>query len=861
MTDSARRLDAAELLAHAGWLRSLARSLVRDDADDVVQATMLAAVRTPPREGVPLAPWLARVARHLSLNTRRAATRRAHHEHAVPSAPAAESPAESVARAEMFEEVVRAVLALEPIHRDVVLLRFFDGLEMQDVAARLAVPLETARTRLKRALAVLRERLDRKYGERAAWAVVLVPAGAIPAGDATPATSTGVGTAMRVAAGALVVGAVAATWIALRPRQVAVGDAPAAHAVETAAVPRGRARATETAPPAKDAAAATTAAVVPTRWVLRGRLTGIENDDAKSAAVSVYVWNRDMDEAHPPQALRLTPAADGTFESDIAVGVAPKTVGLVVIAEHADYLRGRAEIPTPKTPEVDAAGTAVLACSIAMRRAAIATVRVTDERGDPVPGARVAAFTVEDRAPREWPTDHADTDAAGAARLRTEPGAKSLVVATKSGLAPASATADADGARLTIALPQGETIGGRVTLNGSPVADARVRVRFWESGGRTLDLGGPEIHWQEDGSVATQETFVSTGADGRYVATGLAETNWSIEVVADGRGHDLTGFRRHEEAPADDADFDIAAAHVTVEVRCGNEPVAGVWLSGLGAVRSAKTGADGRAEADVAPGRRYQISVRQAGYRETTKQFVAPAAGGTDVVVIALETLPRGAVEVLVRDADGRPVPSASLALFRDGTAVSWHADHMTLRRTNDDGQFVAEGVEPGRWHVVVRAGRNWMADFSWNGDEGTWLDAAADVEVGDGTKEIAVTVRRGGRLRIAARDAKGTILAAACAIRDEAGAAVPCSFTTRYGNRGACSMSEGHLGLNAPTDVDEALPAGRYRVTLSHAGFEEKTLDAVIESGKTCVLDVTMDGGGEAPPHSVAIPVQAQEK
>src|SRR5262245_53645134 len=172
MTDSARRFDAAELLAHAGWLRALAASLVRDDADDVVQATMLAALRTPPREGVPLAPWLARVARHLSLNTRRAASRRAHHAHAVPPAPAAPSPAESVARAEMFEEVVRAVLDLEPIHRDVVLLRFFNGLEWPETAARLSVPVETARTRLKRALAVLRERLDRKYGERAAWALL-----------------------------------------------------------------------------------------------------------------------------------------------------------------------------------------------------------------------------------------------------------------------------------------------------------------------------------------------------------------------------------------------------------------------------------------------------------------------------------------------------------------------------------------------------------------------------------------------------------------------------------------------------------------------------------------------------------------
>lgn len=72
--------------------------------------------------------------------------------------------------------------------------------------------------------------------------------------------------------------------------------------------------------------------------------------------------------------------------------------------------------------------------------------------------------------------------------------------------------------------------------------------------------------------------------------------------------------------------------------------------------------------------------------------------------------------------------------------------------------------------------------------------------------------------------------------------------------------MGEGHLGRSAPTDLDEALPAGRYGVTLSLDGFDEKSLEAVVEEGRTCVLDVTMDGG-DAPRRPVAIPVQAQEK
>src|SRR5882724_8765974 len=159
-------IDPEDLLANAGWLHALARGLVADGhrADDVVQQTFAAAVEHPPGDDVPLRPWLARVARNFAIKTLRSEGRRARHESDAPPPAAPPSPAESVARAEMFREVVDAVLALEPIYRDVVLARFFDGLEMTAAATRLGVPVDTARTRLKRALAMLRERLDRKYG-------------------------------------------------------------------------------------------------------------------------------------------------------------------------------------------------------------------------------------------------------------------------------------------------------------------------------------------------------------------------------------------------------------------------------------------------------------------------------------------------------------------------------------------------------------------------------------------------------------------------------------------------------------------------------------------------------------------------
>jgi len=57
-----------------------------------------------------------------------------------------------------------------------MLLRFFGNLPPRDVARRLQVPVETVRTRIKRALAMLRARLDSLHGgDRRAWCVMLVP--------------------------------------------------------------------------------------------------------------------------------------------------------------------------------------------------------------------------------------------------------------------------------------------------------------------------------------------------------------------------------------------------------------------------------------------------------------------------------------------------------------------------------------------------------------------------------------------------------------------------------------------------------------------------------------------------------------
>ena len=57
----------------------------------------------------------------------------------------------------------------------------------------------------------------------------------------------------------------------------------------------------------------------------------------------------------------------------------------------------------------------------------------------------------------------------------------------------------------------------------------------------------------------------------------------------------------------------------------------------------------------------------------------------------------------------------------------------------------------------------------------------------------------------------------------------------------------------------NEALSPGRYQVTLSYDGGAEKVVDAEIVAGKTCVLDVTLDGVAGARPRPSVAPAQAK--
>lgn len=266
------RLDAEELLEHTGWVRRLARRLVRDAAaaDDVVQETWLAALKARRTSDAPLRPWLARVAANFARDRSRADANRAERERSTARSGLEPSAAETAGRLEAQRLLVEALAALAEPYRTTVTLRYLDGLSAARIARRLGVPAGTVRWRLKQGMDQLRVRLDaraqgRGDSSRGAWCLLLLPllrrpplvetAVALPAAALQGVLAMNALTKIGIAA-AIVVTTSVGVWVAVEgpaaPPETVVA-APQSPEAPAPAAPRAEKLVSTLAPTAADA--------------------------------------------------------------------------------------------------------------------------------------------------------------------------------------------------------------------------------------------------------------------------------------------------------------------------------------------------------------------------------------------------------------------------------------------------------------------------------------------------------------------------------------------------------------------------------------------------------------------------------
>ncbi len=188
-----RPVDLEALLRHRPFVKALARRLVRDDAraEDVVQDTYVTAMENPPQHGGALRAWLATVVRKMAWTHNRSEARRAAREHKREMPVTPPTPDEVVERAQWHQRLVNIVMELDEPYRGTVLLSYFEGLTSQEIALLHEVSPATVRTRLHRAIAKLRARLDDDTdGGRSAWLGALTLLGWPPPVSIPPAAPT-----------------------------------------------------------------------------------------------------------------------------------------------------------------------------------------------------------------------------------------------------------------------------------------------------------------------------------------------------------------------------------------------------------------------------------------------------------------------------------------------------------------------------------------------------------------------------------------------------------------------------------------------------------------------------------------------
>ncbi|HEX5135517.1 MAG TPA: sigma-70 family RNA polymerase sigma factor [Planctomycetota bacterium] len=653
------------LLEHRAFLRAIAKGLLRDDdaAEDVVQEALLAAMERPP-EGPNLRGWLGAVARNLSRMARRGERRRRERELRA-ARPEAVGPAdEALQLIEVQRRVVEAVRALDEPYRTAIVLHYFHDLSVRELAARLRVPQETARTRLKRGLAMLRARLDAQCGGNRSWLPLL----ALLAMDPRKVSVAGV--ALMSAKAKVAVAAVVCILLTLAAVKWggSGGSGPPPRA-ETARAPAPR-EAEASLPPAP-----ALPDPVDFNAVDRERdLHGIVVDRAGSPIAGAELRTV----SYPYRRVAMyRPEADAGIDGPGTRSAEDGTFRIRLEPAQEVWLRASARgCATIEIPRLQAGGRV----RVVLPRPGVLVVRVTDQSGSPVEAAEVDVKGTRDIEIERT----AYSDAQGRATFDRFPEDTLVMVnAVHPDYGSGFWIETRAGAEVEYVLPAGRMRTGRVVdaATGRPIAAAQVGI------GQRLS---PDTR---------------TDAHGTYRLNGWTGEDETIYAVADGY---VMAWARLGAATEHDFSLQKGIDAYGRVLDADGRPVAGAALSALGDKRGSPAVPLSRAHATSGSDGTFRLTPLEA----KTPHSLVVQARDHGLHVINFETangttqvgdivLPRGLrIAGVAQDTAGSPVARAFVLLLADRAFFRGEG-----RFTDDLGRFQFPDVSPGTYRLSVSRG------------------------------------------------------------------------------------------------------------------------------------------------------------
>lgn len=833
------------LLQHRKWMLCIARDLTRDDAaaEDLVQDTFVAALRTPPREPKAIRGWLRRVLSRRGHEERRRDQARELRERRDPTATTAPDAHQLVERAEVQQRVVAAVMDLPEPYRQTLLMRFFEDQTPREIARRTGVPVETVRTRVRRGLDRVRRSLDRDDDGRRSWrAVLLTWADASDPRPLWPTPTAAVSAGAAMATAAKVCGAVAvvllAAWWAWSPTSDdgAVLPAPASADVEVAtsterAVPRSR---IATEPEEDTTGTAESVHETSEREAdietprppdrVRGRVTS-SGTPIPDAALRIDVYGDDG------ETVEGTTDADGQFElalplvgerrrlpTDVRISVStPEHVPL-------DRLTG--------VPALVPGGAVTL--DLTLERAHLRRGRVLGADGLPLAQAHVAFVRrLGESAPEV--VDRTRTDALGRYVLRCPPGTTGHVVAIAEGHGPLHRPTadDTEGPEPDLALPAAAKLQVRVRVpDHIPVEDVVVTTRGSIRYRHEFEVGGKRMGLDE-GRLVLAETGLRHVGDGVWEADGLPSVATSVRVYPRGAVYDLKSRQSRTVRPPASITVELTAVRAHLHVLRGSDPVQGAALSiwrgqGTDVVR---TGEDGVASVWLTPGRWYDLRPSKGVFGLEAQRIEIPEDATEHRAWLHLPAALPAAVRV--RFEGVTPAPRlAGMLLYDQDDEIKGGG----VVRAGDDGSCVLGDLQPGTYRLIVRPDSHF-----WGGRGHLQPHEQQITLVGGETLDVVADCPLGGRIRVRSRHPDGSPAEGEAQLLDDTGAPLRFHFLRRLPD-GALADWRDRVGAPDGLDLVPVLPPGRYTLVVTpDAGGDPVRVEAEVELGQTTEVVVEL--------------------